>query len=118
MNTVKVQYAEAQEKFLSDLKNMDYDLKSTVAKGRAVEATRQREAHKFGSDVQSLKKRVSAYERYIKQLKEFVDNEDTEGLVQQLVQNQQLTELDLGKLQDEIHRVQLDVTAARKERVY
>jgi hypothetical protein len=62
-------------------------LKSTIARGRAVEATRQREAHKFGSDIQSLKKRVTAYERYIKQLKEFVDNEDTEGLVHQLVQN-------------------------------
>ena len=52
--------------FLCDLKNLDYDLKSMTARGRAVEATRQREAHKFGADCQSLKKRVSAYERYIK----------------------------------------------------
>ena len=66
LNIVKVQYGEAQEKFLCDLKNLDYDLKSMTARGRAVEATRQREAHKFGADCQSLKKRVSAYERYIK----------------------------------------------------
>jgi len=41
---------------------------------------------------------VTAYERYIKQLKESVDKEDTESLVQQLVDNQRMTELDLGKL--------------------
>lgn len=41
---------------------------------------------------------MTAYERYIKQLKESVDKEDTESLVQQLVDNQRMTELDLGKL--------------------
>ena len=98
LNTVKVQYAEAQDKFLSDLKTLEHDLKVMTQRGKYTEGKRHTEAQAFQSDVQSLRKRVTNYERYIKQLKEYVDKEDTAGLVQQLIQNQQLTELDLGKL--------------------
>ena len=50
-------------------------------RGKHSEAKRHRETQAFQSDVQSLRKRVTDYERYIKQLKEYVDKEDTEGLV-------------------------------------
>ena len=43
----------------------------------------------------------------------YVDKEDTDALVEEL-QNQQLTELDLGKLADEIHKIEDEVEAARK----
>ena len=43
----------------------------------------------------------------------YVDKEDTDALVEEL-QNYQLTELDLGKLADEIHKIEDEVEAARK----
>ena len=53
------------------------------------------------------------YERHIKRLKQFVDREDTDSLVQEL-QNQQLSEMDLGKLADEIHGIEEEVAEARR----
>lgn len=55
-----------------------------------------------------MRKRVADYERHIKQLKLFVDKEDTEALVGEL-QNPGLSELDLGKLADEINAVEEEV---------
>lgn len=45
----------------------------------------------------------------------FVDREDTDALVQEL-QNQQLSEMDLGKLADEIHGIENEVAEARRLR--
>lgn len=56
------------------------------------------------------------YERHIKKLKHHVDKEDTESLVKEL-QTQQLTEMDLGKLADEIHKISEDVKEAKRFRV-
>ena len=60
-----------------------------------------------------MRKRVADYERHIKKLKLYVDREDTESLVQEL-QNQQLSEMDLGKLADEIHSIEEEVAEARR----
>ena len=60
-----------------------------------------------------MRKRVTDYERHIKRLKMYVDREDTDALVEEL-QNQQLTELDLGKLADEIHKIEQEVEIARR----
>ena len=46
-------------------------------------------------------------------MKLYVDKEDTDALVQEL-KNQQLTELDLGKLADEIHNIDQEVDLARR----
>lgn len=81
LNIVKVKHTEAQDKMLNQLKNLEMDLKSMTKRGKHSEAKRHRETQAFQGDVQSLRKRVTDYERYIKQLKEYVDKEDTEGLV-------------------------------------
>ena len=59
---------------------------------------------------------MTDYERHIKRLKHFVDKEDTEALLGEL-QNEQLSELDLGKLSDEIHQIIQDVDHARKLKI-
>ena len=46
-------------------------------------------------------------------MKLYVDKEDTDALVQEL-QNQELTELDLGKLADEIHKIESETEIARR----
>jgi len=53
------------------------------------------------------------YERHIKSLKNFVDREDTDSLVHEL-QNGHLSEMDLGKLADEIHGIEEEVQEARR----
>jgi len=38
----------------------------------------------YSGDVQTLRQRVSQYEKHIKKLKQYVDKEDTEALVKEL----------------------------------
>ena len=77
---------------------------------------RATETQAFTNDVQALRQRVQDYERHIKRLKVFVDKEDTDALVAEL-QNQELSEFDLGKLADEIHALHMEVNQARKIKV-
>ena len=113
LNVIKVQYAEVQDEYLLELQSLETQLKVNSKRGKKIENKRVGEVNSFTNDVQALRKRVQDYERHIKRLKMFVDKEDTDSLVQEL-QNQSLSELDLGKLADEIHGVELEVQEARR----
>ena len=80
-----------------------------------MDAKRSTETAMFMNDIAALRKRVQDYERHIKRLKLYVDREDTDALVQEL-KNQSLSEMDLGKLADEIHVIEEEVADARSIR--
>ena len=108
-----MQYSQVQEKYLQELQKLEGEIKKVSKKSKQLDTRRSIESQAFTNDIQSLRKRVQDYERHIKRLKMYVDKEDTDALVEEL-QNQQLTELDLGKLADEIHKIEDEVEAARK----
>ena len=105
-----------QDQYLSELQALEQRLKANSKRGKKIETKRQAETATYSNDVSALRKRVQDYERHIKRLKMFVDKEDTDALVQEL-QNQSLTDMDLGKLADEIHTVEQEVAEARRLRL-
>ena len=115
LNIIKVQYSQVQDQYLGELQSLEAQLKANTKRGKKVEAKRTAETATFTNDIAAMRKRVQDYERHIKRLKQFVDKEDTEALVAEL-QNQELSEMDLGKLADEIHAVEEEVQDARRQR--
>ena len=113
LSIIKVQYAQVQDQYLSELQTLEAQLKANTKRGKKIENKRTTETAAFTNDITALRKRVTDYERHIKRLKQFVDQEDTESLVQEL-QNGHLSEMDLGKLADEIHGIEEEVSAARR----
>ena len=91
-------------------------IKQATKRVRKLDDKRSNERAAFTNDIQALRKRVTDYERHIKRLKHFVDKEDTEALLEEL-QNEHLSELDLGKLADEIHQIVSDVDHARRLKI-
>lgn len=81
-----------------------------------VESRRSTETGAFQGDIQTLKKKVSEYEKYIKRLKSLVDEEKTEELVDDL-SNNQATDVDLGSLMEEIEKVEMEVLEAKRFKV-
>ena len=71
------------------------------------------ESATFSKDMIVLRRRVQDYESHIKRLKVFVDSEDTDNLVKEL-RNQKQNNMDLGKLADEIHGIEVEVADARR----
>jgi len=103
-----VQYSQVQDQYLGELQALEASIKSNTKRGKKIEAKRTTESATFSNDIAVMRKRVADYERHIKQLKLFVDKEDTDALVTEL-QNPGLSELDLGKLADEIHSIEEEV---------
>jgi hypothetical protein len=53
-------------------------LKQTKKRGVEAQSLRVRESAMYQGDLQTLRQRVSQYEKHIKKLKMFVDKEETE----------------------------------------
>jgi cell division protein FtsB len=53
-------------------------LKETKKRGVEAQSLRVRESAMYQGDLQTLRQRVSQYEKHIKKLKMFVDKEETE----------------------------------------
>lgn len=102
---------------MSELQSLESRLKENTKRGSKIEAKRQAETATFSNDIAAMRKRVTDYERHIKRLKLYVDKEDTEALVEEL-QSQTLSEMDLGKLADELHAVEEEVIDARRKRFH
>lgn len=116
LNTIKVQYSTVQDEYLKELKRLEREINIQTQRARVYETRRDTDSVAFTNDIQIIRKRVLDYERHIKKLKHHVDKEDTESLVKEL-QNQQLTELDLGKLADEIHKIEEEIKEAKRLKV-
>lgn len=116
LNTIKVQYSGVQDKYIDELKRLEREIAIQSQRVKVLETRRENETVAFSNDIQIIRKRVVDYERHIKKLKHHVDKEDTESLVKEL-QNGSLTEMDLGKLSDEIHKIEEDVKEAKRFKV-
>ena len=116
LNTIKVQYATVQDEYLKELKRLEREINIQNQRGKVFETRRDTDSVAFTNDIQIIRKRVLDYERHIKKLKYHVDKEDTESLIKEL-QNQQLTELDLSKLADEIHKIEEEIKEAKRLKV-
>lgn len=102
-----------QDDYLKELKRLEKEIAVQTQRTKVFETRRDNENVAFSNDIQIIRKRVVDYERHIKKLKHHVDKEDTESLIKEL-QNQQLTEMDLGKLADEIHKIEEDITETKR----
>jgi len=84
LNIIKVQYAETQERYIGELKDLEAKVKTAIKQVKKITSRRDTESSTFTSDIQALRKRVTDYERYIKKLKYFVDKENTDALINEL----------------------------------
>ena len=64
-------------------------------------------------DVQTLKGKVSSYEKYIKRLKQLVDEEKTQELVEDLQENK-VSDVDLEQVMEEIGKIEDEVNEAKR----
>lgn len=69
----------------------------------------------FQEDLLELKKRVSEYESYIKKLKELVDNDKAEELIDELSSNDE-KRVDLVEIKNEILKLREEVEGAKEKR--
>ena len=70
-----------QDQYLGELQTLESSLKANTKRGKKIEGKRTTETAAFTNDISALRKRVTDYERHIKRLKNYVDQEDTESLV-------------------------------------
>ena len=77
---------------------------------------RNSEHQSFTSEIQSVKKRVINFERYIKRLKAHVDEEKTAELITEL-ENTEVAQVDMEQLINDIHKVERDIKLAAKKNV-
>lgn len=67
----------------------------------------------FTNDIQSVKKRVITFERYIKRLKKHVDEEQTTELIKDL-ENTDVAQVDMNQIITDINNIQKEIRAAKK----
>lgn len=69
----------------------------------------------YSEDLTELKKRVTEYEAYIKKLKELVDNDKAEELIDELSSNDE-RRVDLVEIKNQILKMKEDVQVAKEKR--
>ena len=116
VNILRDQYMHLQRVYVENLKTLEIELDSYVQREENIEFRRQRESATFNEDIISLKKRIAEYEQYIKKLKEFVDKDKAEELIQELTQNDQ-KRTDLIEIRQEIKKLKDEVDNARRAKV-
>ena len=80
---------------------------------RLIESRRLTEANTFTNDIQSIKKRVINFERYIKRLKKHVDQEKTAELITEL-ENTDVAQVDMDQLISDIKKIEEEVVDAKR----
>lgn len=71
------------------------------------------EQQAFTGDIQSIKKRVIDFERYIKRLKQHVDEEKTTELIEEL-ENTDAAQIDMDQLIIDIRKIETEVKDAKR----
>jgi hypothetical protein len=99
-----------------DLKQINGKLHDAKNRIRLIESRRLTEANTFTSDIQSIKKRVINFERYIKRLKKNVDEEKTAELITEL-ENTEVAQVDMDQLISDIKRIESEVQEAKRFKV-
>ena len=81
-----------------------------------MESKRITENQAFQSDVASIKKRVINFERYIKRLKQHVDEEMTAELITEL-ENTSVAQVDMSALLADIKAIMNEIKEAKKFKI-
>lgn len=116
LKVIKVQYGDVQQKCQVESRDLQQKLAECKDKIAIIESRRITESQAFSADIQSIKRRVINFERYIKRLKKHVDEEKTEELIAEL-ENTGVAQIDMSQLIQDINKIQLDVKEAKRFRV-
>ena len=84
LKVIRVQYEQFQGESRGELEAMEQQLSYCKKAIKSLDKRRITESQAFQSDIQSVKKRVINFERYIKRLKKHVDEEKTTELITEL----------------------------------
>lgn len=116
VNTLRDQYMHLQRVYVENLKTLELELESYLQREDNIEFRRQRESATFKEDIVALKKRITDYELYIKRLKDLVDKDMAENLIEELTANDQ-KRVDLIEIRQEIKKLKEEVDHARRVKV-
>lgn len=84
LKVTKVQFETFKEESTQNLEELERNIHMCQKKIRILDKQRHTENQTYQGDIQSLKKRVINFERYIKRLKAHVDEEKTTELITEL----------------------------------
>mmetsp|Transcript_1423 Transcript_1423/g.2496 ORF Transcript_1423/g.2496 Transcript_1423/m.2496 type:complete len:108 (-) Transcript_1423:3-326(-) len=101
---------------MEDLKKLQDTVVICKDKIKIIDARRLTEAQSFTNDIQSIKKRVINFERYIKRLKKYVDEEQTAELITEL-ENTEVAKVDMSQLLTDIKKVEREVKDSKKFKI-
>lgn len=114
---MKVQFAQVTDDYLKQLKQRKKEVKAVVRRSEELTRLRTNETGTFRGDVQTLRNRVTQYEKHIKRLKQLVDKEDTVALIKEL-QSAAAGDLpDLDQIIEELAQVDQQVAHSRRIRI-
>lgn len=116
MNILRDQYMHLQTVYVDNLKTLEYELEGYTQKEANIEFRRTREHAMFNEDIINLKKKITDYEEYIKRLKELVDKDKAEELIDQLTKNDQ-KRVDLIDIREEIKKLKQEVDGSRRIKI-
>ena len=116
LSLVKEQYTESQRVFVEKLRKLEGELERVRVRGVNVEFRRQGETGSFQEDVLSMKKKIGAYEDYIKRLKGFVDKDEPQLLIEELKQHES-RKIDLLEMKEEIRKMEKELVAAQNAEI-
>jgi len=116
LNTLRDQYAHLQGVYVENLRALESELELIQNKIGGVNYTRENENSIFHEDLLDLKKRVSDYEAYIKRLKELVDTDRAEELIDELSSNDE-KRLELIEIKNQIFRLKDKVGLSKENRI-
>ena len=102
--------------FVEKLRKLESELERVRVRGVNVEFRRQGEAGSFQEDVLSMKKKIGAYEDYIKRLKGFVDKDEPQLLIAELKQHES-RKIDLLEMKEEIRKMEKELAAAQSAEI-
>ena len=113
LKVIKVQYEQLQQQYVNDLRQLEAMLARTRDDIAVIESRRITESQAFAADISSIKKRVINFERYIKRIKQHVDEERTADLIAEL-ENTGVAQVDMKQLIADIRKVMNEVKEAKR----
>lgn len=116
LKVTKAQFEQFSEDSTLELKELEQKIGLCKKQIKFLDKLRLTESQAFSSDIQSVKKRVINFERYIKRLKAHVDEEKTTELITEL-ENTEVAQVDMEQLINDIARVEQEVKMAQKRKL-
>ena len=112
---LKEQYAHLQGVYVDNLKTLEAEYDRIMMRTDGLDYKRTRESESFIEEIISLKQRVLHYEEYIKKLKDLVDKDRAEELIDELSSNED-KRADLLEIKAEILKLKSELGDAKNVR--